>query len=145
MNYTMVTYVFLTLLGLYSIATRLAPYHGLSEGGCRLGYVYDGDTAELICGENVRTARFVGLDTPETKSPGCRAELDLGKRATERMRALLRSGIVELSDEGFDKYGRALVRVFVDGRDVAKTMVAEGLAVTYQGGTRPDWCAKLER
>ena len=136
-------YSVLLLLGLWKLADWLAPYHGLTEAGCRLGYVYDGDTVELICPEGRETARVQGLDAPETKSPRCPEELAMGTRATERLRALVAQGPVALTDLGHEKYGRRLIRLTVGGKDVAETLAAEGLAVIYQGGARPDWCARL--
>ena len=151
-------YVLLTLLGLWKLAewggpvTTLPPPQGYQGGtggggpaltGCRVGYVYDGDTVELICGEARETARLLGLDAPETKSPGCPEELALGRRATERLRELVAAGPVALADHGVEKYGRRLVRLTVGTRDAARILASEGLAKLYQGGTRPDWCAVL--
>jgi endonuclease YncB( thermonuclease family) len=48
-----------------------------------------------------------------------------------------------LAGEGRDKYGRLLVAMYVDGADVGETLIAEGLAVSYRGGQRINWCAKL--
>lgn len=112
--------------------------------GCSVSYVYDGDSVALDCGTGREvTARLVGYDTPETKRSGCTAEADLGKRATERLRGLLGSGELRMARQGVDKYRRPLMRVWVDGVDVAEVMVREGLAVAYAGGARPDWCARL--
>lgn len=111
---------------------------------CRVSYVYDGDTVAMRCGDaEEQTARVMGLDTPETVRAKCPEELAAGKRATERLRALVAGGAPRIHRKGTDKYGRALIRLWVDGRDVAETMVNEGLAVRYGGGRRPDWCAKL--
>lgn len=112
--------------------------------GCRVSYVYDGDTVALDCGTGRElTARLVGLDTPETKEPGCDAELALGKRATLRLRALVDQGPVRLSRVGVDKYRRPLMRMWIGPSEVAEVMVQEGLAVAYRGGARIDWCQKL--
>lgn len=136
---TLAAYVLLTLLVFWAVADALAPYNG-PVSDCRLGYVYDGDTVEILCGAERRTARLVGFDTPETKEPRCAAEAALGKRATERLRALVKSGPVAIHRQGFDKYGRDLVVLTVAGRDVGQTLVAEGLAHAYHGGARGGWC-----
>ncbi len=143
MNAELTAYVALTLLALYALADWIAPYHNLTEAGCRVSYVYDGDTLALDCGAETQTARLLGFDTPETKSPGCPAEAALGQKATKRLRALIDGGAVSVSGSAHDKYGRLLVRLLVDGRDVADVLVAEGLAVAYDGGTRINWCARL--
>ncbi len=143
MDIHLIIYCALTLLAMYSIAERFAPVDDLTAAGCRVGYVYDGDTIELICGSQKDTARLVGFDTPETKEPGCDAELALGKQATARLRVLVKAGDVVMIREGHDKYGRVLVTMRTGGRDVADMMVAEGLATYYRGGSRVDWCERL--
>ena len=143
MSPTAFAYTVLLLVALYQFAQWYAPYHDLSEKGCRLGYVYDGDTVELICDGQSRTARLVGFDTPETKEPGCEAEAALGQRATARLRELVRAGPAVLDSEGVDKYGRVLATLTVDGRDVGDVLIAENLAVRYRGGARIDWCERL--
>jgi micrococcal nuclease len=35
------------------------------------------------------------------------------------------------------------VQLSLDGRDVGRVLIAEGLAVPYSGGRRIDWCARL--
>lgn len=136
---TLAAYILLTLLVFWTVADRYAPYRG-QTADCRLGYVYDGDTVEMICGLEKLTARLVGFDTPEVKDPKCHAEAALGKRATERLRALVKSGPVEMYRLGHDKYGRELVTLTVAGRDVGEVLVAEGLAHAYHGGSRGGWC-----
>ena len=136
---TLAAYVLLTLLLFWAVADRLAPWQGQASD-CRLGYVYDGDTVEIRCGGEKRTARLVGFDTPETKQPRCAAEAALGKRATERLRELVKSGPVAIFVQGHDKYGRDLVVLTVAGRDVGDVLVAEGLAHDYHGGARGGWC-----
>ncbi|MEO0914863.1 MAG: hypothetical protein AAFY59_18095, partial [Pseudomonadota bacterium] len=76
-------YVMLTVFGCYLLAETLAPTSRMAVRGCFLEYVYDGDTVALECPDGRRTARLVGFDTPEVKSPGCRMEAALGARATE--------------------------------------------------------------
>jgi micrococcal nuclease len=136
---TLAAYVLLTLLLMWSVADRFAPHYG-TAADCRLGYVYDGDTVEIICGAEKRTARLVGFDTPETKEPDCAAERALGEKATLRLRALVKSGQVRLYLQGHDKYGRDLARLTVAGRDVGDILVGEGLAHAYHGGQRGGWC-----
>lgn len=112
-------------------------------GGCRVTYVYDGDTVAMDCGDGDRTARVIGLDTPETKTPGCATEKAAGDRATRRLRELVLAGEVTITRKGTDKYRRDLIRLRVNGTDVANTLIREGLAVKYNGGTRVNWCERL--
>lgn len=144
MDPTAFAYTALLLLGLYSVVEWYTPWHDLSEEGCVLGYVFDGDTVEVTCGAEVLTARLVGFDTPETKAPGCAAEAELGRRATERLRELVKARPAALDAQGYDKYGRVLVQLNLGGTDVADILTHEGLAVRYSGGTRVNWCARLK-
>lgn len=142
----LMAYVAITLLGLYAYAEHRAPHYALTEAGCRVGFVYDGDTVELLCGAETQTARLVGFDTPETKGPGCAEEAALGLQAKLRLGDLVAQagpGRILLDHRGHDRYGRTLVVMLLEGRDVAQVMVAEGLAVPYEGARRIDWCARL--
>ncbi len=136
-------YVLLTLLVLWALADRFAPDHGAADTACRIGYVYDGDTVELLCAGQSRTARLLGFDAPETRSPKCAAEAAWGLRATLRLRALVQQPGVALYRNGRDKYGRDLVVITLGGKDVAAIMIAEGLAVDYHGAARRNWCNLL--
>ncbi|WP_137699932.1 thermonuclease family protein [Marimonas lutisalis] len=111
---------------------------------CRVSYVSDGDTVALSCGGREVTARVQGLDTPETRDARCTAERKAGDAATERLREMLREGAIEIRRRGSDKYGRWLIRVRIEGQDVAERLIGEGLAVPYRGGQRIDWCKRLE-
>ena len=136
---TLIAYILLTLLGLWAAADRFAPFRG-TPADCRLGHVHDGDTVELLCGLEKRTARLQGFDTPETNDPRCPEEAALGAKATDRLRALVRQGEVRVFPLGQDRYGRDLVALTVAGRDVGAVLIAEGLARDYRGGRRGGWC-----
>ncbi|MDG4647670.1 thermonuclease family protein [Roseibacterium sp. SDUM158017] len=116
--------------------------HGAAIPECDVTYVIDGDTVEMICvGLGEIRARLAGYDAPEVFSPACPREARLGREATERLSALLdAASSVEPRFDGMDRYGRHIVRMDIDGRDVARTMVAEDLAVPFPSGSRPDWC-----
>lgn len=141
----MFAYVCVTLLGLYAFAEQRAPHFGLTESGCRVGFVYDGDTVEVLCGGTTQTARLVGFDTPETSPPRCPAEGALGLKAKLRLGDLVARGQggILLDHKGWDRYGRRLIEMRIGGRDVGEVLIAEGLAVAYTGGARIDWCARL--
>lgn len=107
--------------------------------------VTDGDTfkarLEVWPGIEVVTAvRVVGMDTPEIKGK-CPSEKVAAQAAKVRMTALLASGPVTVTYLNLDKYaGRIDAFVAVNGVNVADTMIKEGLARTYTGGTRASWC-----
>jgi endonuclease YncB( thermonuclease family) len=128
---------------LVGVANWIAPHHTLTNAGCTLNYVTDGDTVALDCTDGRKMVRLLGLDTPETKDPGCTAEAALGAQATDRLRALVTTGTVTFEGQVYDKYGRVLAVMMIDGVDVADTLVNEGLAVVYGGERRINWCRKL--
>ncbi len=113
-----------------------------AEGPCRILRVVDGDTVTLMCPEaGVESARLVGLDTPEKFSPGCMAEFVAAERAAWALRTLIqRADRLTITREGSDRYGRALVRLELDGQDVADRMIRAGHARRYGGGPRGSWC-----
>lgn len=132
------------LLGLGLVA--LAPNRAeAASTPCAVARVVDGDTVILDClGAGQFRARLMGFDTPETHRPRCNREALLGQAATRRLRALLDTPAgfsVELG--GWDRYDRRLITIAINGRDVGETLIAEGLALPYQRGRRPDWCAHL--
>ena len=99
--------------------------------------VVDGDTA-WIDGVKIRVA---DIDAPETREPRCSSEAALGRRATERLRALIDSGPFSMRsiDRDEDRYGRKLRILVRDGQSLGDTLVKEGLARKYAGKRRP-WC-----
>ena len=102
--------------------------------------VVDGDTIEDMSSDT--TYRLVNIDTPETGARAhCSAERDLGDRATQAARTLIaQARHIELNATGrIDRYGRTIVFVVIDGRDMGETMIAEGLARPWRGRREP-WC-----
>jgi endonuclease YncB( thermonuclease family) len=95
----------------------------------------DGDS--LRCGRE--RIRLVGLDAPEMNGR-CPRERRLAVAARDRLDGLVAGGVTVRS-VGTDRYGRTLARVRDRrGRDVARVLIAEGLARPYEGGRRRGWC-----
>ncbi len=113
-----------------------------AQGTCRIIRVVDGDTVSLICPEDGMVgARILGFDTPEKYAPKCLEEFVAAERASWHLRALIqKADRLEVSHQGTDQYGRALVRLELDGVDVARTMIRDGHARQYGGGLRGSWC-----
>ena len=118
-------------------ATAVTATFGLCHGGGGTNCVVDGDTFYLG-GDKVRIA---GIDAPETHPPRCIEEAQMGEAATEKLRELLNSGAVTMTntDRDRDTYGRLLRNVAVDGADVGAAMIGAGVAREYGDGRRP-WC-----
>ncbi len=123
------------------VNAALKPVAG-DGGDCRILRVVDGDTLTLMCAEEgLESARLLGLDTPEKYSPKCTAEFIAAERASWALRTLIqKADRLALVHEGTDRYGRSLVRLTLDGQDVARLMIKAGHARTYGGGPRGAWC-----
>lgn len=113
--------------------------------------VYDGDSLradiDLCFGINLQNQaiRINGIDTPEMRGKGVlKQEKVLAKAARDRVKELVKKAFwLESLDGGKkDKYGRILANIYtLDGSDVAKTLIEEGHAVAYDGGTKTHkWC-----
>jgi len=75
----------------------------------------DGDTF-WYGGERIRIR---GYDAPERSESG-------GFEATQRLDLLLHEGQVVIIPQALDVYGRTVAEVYVDTRNVAEVMIAEG-------------------
>lgn len=135
----------LAVLALLALASCRPDLPDAAAGpACQVLHVTDGDTLHLDCGAGRFKARLLGFDTPESHEPRCPAEARAARAATEELRRLVARAPVTAQSHGHDRYGRTLVRLTAGGQDVAQAMIASGLALPYDGGRRPDWCARLQ-
>ncbi len=109
---------------------------------CRVSSVIDGDTVRISCpGRAMPSGRILGYDTPELFSPRCVSEFWRAVGSTFALRwLLLQAGGISVVAQGRDRYDRALVRLRVDGQDIARPMIAGGWGRSYSGGPRGSWC-----
>jgi len=108
-----------------------------------LAAVHDGDSIRLCDGTRVRLVSASGpIDAPEVAgSPPCRdaraatrqCDFAAGERARIHLTQLLTSPAT-IECVGQDRYGRALCRIRVNGRDIGDMMVDGGFAIR-----RDDW------
>lgn len=106
--------------------------------------VVDGDTLIVdipdfppVIGQSIGV-RVAACDTPEKRSPEPALRL-LAQQAQRRTSELAAPGtLVMLHNLRRDKYFRLLADVECSGRDLASTLIQEGLAHRYEGG-RKDW------
>lgn len=112
------------------------------QGDCRIIRVVDGDTVSLICPvDGMVSARILGFDTPEKYAPRCVGEFVAAERASWALRTMIqKADRITLAHDGTDQYGRVLVRMELDGVDVARSMIRAGHARQYSGGLRGTWC-----
>lgn len=118
--------------------------------------VIDGDTLDIA--RQSANVRLVGFNAPEVSSPKCSNELAMGRRATDRLRSLIGSASsIELTrvrcacapgTEGTSRcnFGRQCGVLKLDGQDVGKILISEGLAASYICGRTScpprtgNWC-----
>ena len=102
---------------------------------------YDGDTITVAfklpdCPQIYRmSVRLDGIDCPEIKGK-TPEEKECAKLAKARVESLILGKIVFLRDVKTEKYGRALATVIIDDINVNELLIAERLAVQYNGGTK---------
>lgn len=99
--------------------------------------VLDGDTI-YVQREKVEIA---GVDAPEIRGGACGDERDRGIDAAVRLADLLNGGEVTVGDPFRDQYGRLVSSVAVNGKDVAKSLIAARVVRQYNG-EKHDWCRK---
>jgi endonuclease YncB( thermonuclease family) len=119
-------------------ADREAGHFALCHGPERITCVIDGDTIWY----RHQKIRIADINAPEVSEPACDYELQLGEKATQRMRTLLNQGpfsLVPLPGRDADVYGRKLRTITRGGRSLGGVLVAEGLAERWIGYRR-DWC-----
>jgi endonuclease YncB( thermonuclease family) len=95
-------------------------------------HVTDGDTlwVQPDGGGAARKLRMTGLDAPEICQQG-------GKAARDLLAQLALHRRVVVSVAYFDRYGRGLAAVRIDGQDLAAQVVRAGLAWSYGWRGRP--------
>jgi len=85
--------------------------------------VVDGDTLRIRYEGEEMPVRLLCIDAPE------RGQAPWGDRAKQRLRAIVpENTIVQIRDDGLDRYGRLLAEVFVSGVSVNLQLVQEGMA-----------------
>ena len=111
---------------------------------------YDGDTINFnihdehkIIAENIGV-RLNGVDTPEMRSKNS-CEKTMAKKAKEYVKNRLKNArYIDLRNIKRGKYFRIVADVVVNNRYISKELLKKGLAVPYDGGTKPkvNWCEK---
>ena len=120
------------------------------EYKCKIIKIVDGDTVDidLDLGFGVwlrdERVRIMGIDTPESRTTD-KIEKVFGLAAKDRLNSLLGGEAILLSQvtKGGEnmkgKFGRILGNFkTIDGKDVAETLMNEGHAVAYNGGSKDD-------
>lgn len=119
---------------------------------CAMLTVTDGDTiacAHANTGER-QLLRILGdgapyesgVDAPETRGNGCRAEAMLGQLAKNRLQELIETPGLVIEDSGeIDPFERPLVTLRLpDGQTAGQILIDEGLAVEWTPEYEASWC-----
>ena len=104
--------------------------------------VYDGDTVHVVFHFFDKfykwTCRIAHVDTPELRTKN-EEEKKKGYEVRDKLRDLILGKIVQLHCHEFDKYGRLLVDIEVEGVKVDEWLISNGYAKKYEGGTKEKW------
>ena len=84
--------------------------------------------------------RVNGVDTPEIRTRN-KYEKALGYKARDYLRSLILDKIIILQCLDFDKYGRLLGELYIEGNEksISNQMIEQGYARAYDGGTKSKW------
>ena len=105
-------------------------------------WIVDGDTLDDRS-TGVRY-RLENIDAPETdERAACDAERYMGNRAKWEAVRIVRGAqsVVAAPTGKIDAYGRVVARIKVDGQDLGDVMIANGLALPWNG-QRESWCGR---
>ena len=112
--------------------------------------VYDGDTITVATplqfdGSPVYrfSVRLRGIDCPEIRTKDSNEKL-CGQKAKKIMLDQVMNKMIDVSNIDYDKYGRILADVSLDGVNVTEALIKQNLAVLYNGGKKnspDDWLA----
>lgn len=109
-------------------------------------YIYDGDTFFLVCPECDKEkmgVRILGYDSAEIRGK-CDFEINLARQAkaftVDKLRNAREIVLKPNSKRKYDRYGRLLAWVYVDGVNLADLLISNNLARKYNGEKRKSWC-----
>ena len=87
--------------------------------------IHDGDTITVLQDKQQLKVRLYGIDAPELKQP-------YGKKSKQFLANLIADEVVEVEENGKDRYKRTIGTVYLNGKDINAQMVANGYAWAYR-------------
>ena len=87
--------------------------------------IHDGDTITILQNKQQIKVRLFGIDAPELKQP-------YGKKSKQFLANLIAGQIVEVEENGKDRYKRTIGIVYLGNTDINAQMVANGYAWVYR-------------
>ncbi len=104
--------------------------------------VYDGDTITIAArlpfeGSPIYrfSVRLAGIDSAEIRG-GSKNETEIAKIARDALYKLIFGKVIELRNNGKEKYGRLLADLYLGELYINQWMVDNGYAVPYDGGKK---------
>ncbi len=142
----MFTYIVFCLL-LSATATASADSVTYVLDKDQIKYINDGDTFTIHCIPGLRCEnnklgiRPPNVDTPEIKGD-CESERLLARLAKQHTVQLLREAdviVLKPISRQYDRYGRLLAHVIIDGQDLGESLIEHNLGKPYTN-RRVNWC-----
>jgi micrococcal nuclease len=137
---------------LFVFIAALTPVSTNAQSAFTVVHVVDGDTIDVQAAIGLLRVRFTGIDAPEScneaSSDGCkkRPSQPSGQLAKRSLRTLIEGKTVQLTCQpDFDRYGRTLCLVGLNGNDVGAAMLQAGLAWVYKSRYTPSHYGQLEQ
>nr|WP_211437083.1 thermonuclease family protein [Campylobacter curvus] len=88
--------------------------------------ISDGDTITILTQEKQQVkVRLYGIDAPEKKQPH-------GQKSKQFLANLIAGEVVEIDENGKDRYKRTIGTIYLNGADINAQMVANGYAWAYR-------------
>lgn len=87
--------------------------------------IHDGDTITVLQGKQQIKVRLYGIDAPELKQP-------YGKKSKQFLANLIAGEVVEVEENGKDRYKRTIGTIYLNGADINAQMVENGYAWAYR-------------
>lgn len=87
--------------------------------------IHDGDTITILQNKQQIKVRLFGIDAPELKQP-------YGKKSKQFLANLIAGEVVEVEENGKDRYKRTIGTIYLNGVDINAQMVANGYAWAYR-------------
>lgn len=87
--------------------------------------IHDGDTITVLQDKRQVKIRLYGIDVPELKQP-------YGKKSKQFLANLIAGKVVEVKENGKDRYKRTIGTIYLTGEDINAQMVENGYAWAYR-------------
>lgn len=126
----------------------LLPINSYSKEDLRIIKVIDADTILVSAPfmppplKKQMPMRLSNVDTPNVKRwANCGRESFLGDEAKKYVEYLIKkSKKQQVKIVGYDKYGRWLGQIYLDGKSISDSLIEKKFARPYYGGKKQSWC-----